>query len=566
MVMSFFKYGGTALGYFKAPKDSNPNLSPEEQARLARENARRKQEFSDPNYRKNKESIAQNLQDAKGREQLRAGAAQVGPAAQTSAAMVDRSQVGGRAQTFDQGYAQINRLQDRALGRGPSLAALEGANQRDRSLRSALAVAQANRGQNPALAMRNLSRQQTDMERGIAFDTQRARLAEQQAAEGQLAGALGQLGAQELGFRGQQIGLAGQDAAFRQQADLANAQLRQQANLQQAGFQQQTNMANLQSGIQNQQQIDAMTQFYENLGLTRDEAERRARMQAEAMNMQYEQSIRDEAAARAGATLTKTDYLSALSPMNSSSTMGAAGFGMISDENMKKNIEELSEGIGQSSSGLIPQLQAPTMEISSKPPLDLGNTNLQSSMLSKDQMSAGKQGFAPLGNAGASAGGGGAMGALGGLGGLMGGGSGDKEYISTAGRTGEAKKILDAHNKKMNNKMAIAQTMMKMFSDAQMKKKKKSLTEAMRSPEEDFMDALKGYVFEYKNPMHGEGKRVGVMAQDVEKSKMGKMMVKNTPEGKMIDMPQAVGATMAGLGELNKKVSMLEAMMKKKGK
>ena len=75
------------------------------------------------------------------------------------------------------------------------------------------------------------------------------------------------------------------------------------------------------------------------------------------------------------------------------------------------------------------------------------------------------------------------------------------------------------------------------------------------------LDALKAHDFTYKNPDQAgaaPGKRTGVFAQDLEKSAAGSALVKNTPNGKEIDSPQAIGAMLAALAELNSRVKRVE--------
>ena len=59
--------------------------------------------------------------------------------------------------------------------------------------------------------------------------------------------------------------------------------------------------------------------------------------------------------------------------------------------------------------------------------------------------------------------------------------------------------------------------------------------------------AIKGYSFRYKDQGHGEGERVGVMAQDVAKGgKAGKLIVRRGPDRKLrLDAGNAIGAALA---------------------
>lgn len=90
-----------------------------------------------------------------------------------------------------------------------------------------------------------------------------------------------------------------------------------------------------------------------------------------------------------------------------------------------------------------------------------------------------------------------------------------------------------------------------LFSDARAKEGISKTTKIKK-----FLDSIDAKEFKYKNPNAdgaAPGKRFGVMAQDLEKSEVGKSLVKDTPQGKMIDGPQAIGALMAAVSELNKR-------------
>lgn len=74
----------------------------------------------------------------------------------------------------------------------------------------------------------------------------------------------------------------------------------------------------------------------------------------------------------------------------------------------------------------------------------------------------------------------------------------------------------------------------------------------------DFLDSLTGYKYKYKDPGMGEGKQVGVMAQDLEKEVP--QMVEDTPRGKMVDYSpsKAGGPILAGLADINERLKRLE--------
>jgi hypothetical protein len=85
-----------------------------------------------------------------------------------------------------------------------------------------------------------------------------------------------------------------------------------------------------------------------------------------------------------------------------------------------------------------------------------------------------------------------------------------------------------------------------------------------------FLDALKPNSFEYKdefkkNPLAGEGRFLGIMAQDLEKAgPVGKSMVEDTPMGKLVNYGKGFGAVLAAQAHLNQRLKALESGKKKR--
>jgi hypothetical protein len=80
---------------------------------------------------------------------------------------------------------------------------------------------------------------------------------------------------------------------------------------------------------------------------------------------------------------------------------------------------------------------------------------------------------------------------------------------------------------------------------------------------EEFLSALKSYDYKYKEESangrkNPEGEVTSVMAQDLEKSDLGKQMVKDGPDGKEVDYGQGLAAMLAGIAELNERTKKLE--------
>jgi hypothetical protein len=75
-----------------------------------------------------------------------------------------------------------------------------------------------------------------------------------------------------------------------------------------------------------------------------------------------------------------------------------------------------------------------------------------------------------------------------------------------------------------------------------------------------FMESLKPMIYKYKHPEApgaAPGVEVGVMAQDVEKTPVGRTMVKETPGGKMLDGEKGFGVILAALAALNEKIDKM---------
>lgn len=93
-----------------------------------------------------------------------------------------------------------------------------------------------------------------------------------------------------------------------------------------------------------------------------------------------------------------------------------------------------------------------------------------------------------------------------------------------------------------------------MFSD---KNKKENISYDPKEVEKMF-SKLKSATYEYKDKEDGEGKYAGVMAQDLEKSKVGKDMVKDTPDGKKVDLAKMLFALTAQVNNMNKKLEKMK--------
>lgn len=87
------------------------------------------------------------------------------------------------------------------------------------------------------------------------------------------------------------------------------------------------------------------------------------------------------------------------------------------------------------------------------------------------------------------------------------------------------------------------------------KRAKEDIKPAKSGMFREFLSAINPSSYRYKGSDRPE---IGVVAQDVEKSEVGRAMVSQTPSGKAIDVPRATGALMAALADVNKRVDKLE--------
>lgn len=74
-----------------------------------------------------------------------------------------------------------------------------------------------------------------------------------------------------------------------------------------------------------------------------------------------------------------------------------------------------------------------------------------------------------------------------------------------------------------------------------------------------FLDALNASEYRYKEPKKdGEGGQLSVMAQELEKSEVGRRFVRETPRGKAVDYAKGFAALLAGESALHKRLKALE--------
>lgn len=230
-----------------------------------------------------------------------------------------RINMGPQAQ-FRQGQmGLVNALTAQANGQGPSLAQGQLQQATDRNLSQAMALGQSQAGgQASGLGQRQVMQQQAGYAQQAASDSGLMRMQEQMQARNQLAQVL-------AGARGQDIGLA----------------------TEQAGFSQGANMANLQALLAQRGMNDTQQQFFERQGVGLDLAQGGQNMtlaqllaQMQLGSNQLGQQAYDNAAQR-------RMQMATMGAEAGGQAAGAAGSGLaaliplLSDERAKTNIERL---------------------------------------------------------------------------------------------------------------------------------------------------------------------------------------------------------------------------------
>lgn len=89
---------------------------------------------------------------------------------------------------------------------------------------------------------------------------------------------------------------------------------------------------------------------------------------------------------------------------------------------------------------------------------------------------------------------------------------------------------------------------------------KTDVHEAAR-PLGELLGAAGAHDYRYKDPgkpMRGEGRFVSPMAQELERTAIGRSMVRDTPDGKIVDYGKGLGAMLSGLGWVHRRLAALE--------
>lgn len=443
-------------------------------------------------------------------------------------------------------------LQNQMNGTGaPSVAQLQLQQGLQQNLAAAMAAqASARGGAGGGLALRQIQNQRGNLTNQANQQAAILRAQEMQAAQGQLAGVLGQT-------RGMDQDVATQQAALMQQANLANAQAFNVTNLKQGDFNQQAIMANQAATMKQQEMNDAMGQFYD-----------KNQWDVTIKNQQNLQDLEKLKAQQSAAMEQMRSQAYQNAGSNRAGVMGAAGQGLaavaaMSDKKLKTKIKPGDKALAKLLGSMSDEDEKTDKEDGTDP-LKNFLKGFSSSSSSGPQTNYQKEG------AGISS----AFGALAkkkpatpdDSGATVGGNSVVPQAGQQAAWLGTPKfkggVIPGDAPEKGDSPKNDSVPILASPGEAIIPRS------AMQDPKklQEFVDSLKAHQYSYKDEKHGEGTYLSPMAQELEKSELGKHMVIDTPEGKMVHYGRAGGVMLATAAMLNDRMNELENAFKSRKK
>jgi len=503
-----------------------------------------------------------------------ATAAQIAPMSQSEiaqiaktdpvrAAKIERAQ---EQQVRAQQQTLIGQLQAQSAGEGPSLAGAQLKTAQNRNLAQQLAIAGQSRGGNAALQQRQLQQNMAVSGQELANQSAQARMQEQLSAREQLANVLQTTRGQDTNLATSQAGL--EQAAFSQtsaqdsarnltqggidaQTMLANTAAINNAKIEQSKLNQQVELTNVKKDLEiaqqngNWRQAANLANQAKNLTVSITNAT--AKQNANAINVQ---SSATEVGTQAGidSNIAQSEFAADISAQekNQQNKFVAEELALkeksFKDSRMDKY---LSSGLSLEQAAVATDADLSKFMLNfglQKQAVKTGESQFSQQLrLNQQALDQSK----PTRKAGP------------GLNTVVGGlkviGGAAAAYFSGGTLAAPAMALAaDGAGDIAND-----------FSDKRIKKD----IEPGSGDIKEFLDALSAHKYKYQEPdmpLRGHGEYVTVMAQELEKTKIGKQMVSDTPTGKVVHYGKGFGAILAAQAELNKRLNELES--KKKGK
>lgn len=296
------------------------------------------------------QALAQRIQGVDGRPMQTMQGAQLAPAAQMQAANMGAGATIATApqdQFRNQQMSLAQQLGASAAGQGPSAAQDQLKLATDRNMSGALALALGARGGNQAGAMKQAQMQRGLISQEAAGQSGMLRAQEMQAAQQSLGQVLGAGRGADIGMATDQAGLAQQaaqtNAGFTQAANAANLGATQETALAQGQLTQGTSAANLQAGVQQQQQKDELVKQYLAMGMSMDQAAMQADIQQKQFNAKL---LVDQEGIKKGLAASSAQAGGQVIG-GAMSALGAIGAKAISDRREKTNVRSGRRALGE---------------------------------------------------------------------------------------------------------------------------------------------------------------------------------------------------------------------------
>lgn len=474
--------------------------------------------FGDNESEARQAEFAKQLQVTQARAEPKMSAAQVGNAATAKAATINQRP---QEEFRNQQEALASQLMAQTQGQGPSLAQSQLKQATDRNISQQMAMAASQRGATAGQGLRQVAQNAAMANQQAAQQSADLRMQEQMAAQQQLAGVAG-------AAREQDIGLATNQAGLQQQTALANQDASNQFKLTQAQLNQEAAANNQQSSLQMTGLNDANSQFLNQGLMTMEQQDREALMAKQKLEVDQKLGI---ASTNAGAYNSASQ---ARAGMIGGIGQGVAMAAMLSDKTKKTDIEEDTTKTQK----FLNAWSAANKEQDSSSDPAKGSRQTGKAIgsglfaLGKSLMSGGS---APTGNVGQTAA-------------PMGASAAPMMVAAHGGKVpGEAPYPGDdPRNDVVDAKVSPGEVIVPRTA-AEDEDKLKA-----------FVEALSNSSYTYKDPKYGEGTHVSPMAQELESTELGKSMVTDTPEGKVVNYAKAGGLLLSTAAMLNDRMNGLD--------
>lgn len=440
-----------------------------------------------------------------------AQAATLGPAAQAQASTIDPAVLATAARIRGEEQEQfrarqlglVQGLEDTIAGKAPSVAEIQLRDAADRNIAQQYAMAASARGQNIGLAQRGAAQNAAGIGAQLGRDASLLRAQEIAQARGLLGGVLAQ-------GRDSDINLATNQAGLEQQATLANANAQNTRAINQAQLGTQVSLGN--AGMTNEQARAAATLQTNvnvaNAGMTNEQARAGAQLQT--------QTEIANAAARNAAAIRQAE-------LEQQAATGNADRSLTADTS-NATLQQQAAIANQTAYNAQQQHAAQLAQ-----QIAIANQQAQQTQTQLDDQREKAMRDAAL---------------------------------TAQGQTIEAgvgKAGIDLKNREaaLDTAKAVGQAVAFVSSD----ERGKTDIAAADVPVRAFLDDLEAKTFRYRRPDRpgaARGRRFGVMAQDLERNPVGRSLVRDTEQGKVIDLPQGLGVFLAALGNINRRVARVE--------